>query len=457
MYVTHITYMAAICKAISAKDKWMSKSQNKEIVKKWAKELEQYGYNESHLDLAINLMLKMAGEKGTRDMSEYVRDFDWNIFNNCCKCTCLLCRDTPNREDRNDPDLLSETDLVCKCAAKVLSNRDKYRDALVVKKCGLVHSKLTEKVKKLSESLEKNQKIPDWHPNTNEQVLDLIHPSLYCYVDGLTQKRFGFDDLSVKAPDLFQWLPATFDLSSGKFISDINGFPRCCSDNDELYQTVEEVFSEFLPSINECLSKYLPDYDSQKYDKLQVIVKMANTVLTPDKPSFPGGNWHLEGISSEHIACTAIHYYHNDNVVDSGLYTRVPVTEDQEHGLEYPQSEFHTMPVHYLLPNSSDGPHVQHLGPVMTNQNDCLIFPNFVQHKVSAFHLGDPTRSGVRKILLFWIVNPKHRILSTGDVQQANFGLQDAKIYRELLMYHRSHETDEQNKMYTSELSLCEH
>jgi hypothetical protein len=27
----------------------------------------------------------------------------------------------------------------------------------------------------------------DWHPGSNKQVLDLVHPSLYCYVTGLTR------------------------------------------------------------------------------------------------------------------------------------------------------------------------------------------------------------------------------------------------------------------------------
>jgi hypothetical protein len=32
--------------------------------------------------------------------------------------------------------------------------------------------------------------------------------------------------------------------------------------------------------------------------KLQVIVKLANIVLTPDKPSYAGGKWHVEGATS---------------------------------------------------------------------------------------------------------------------------------------------------------------
>ena len=30
------------------------------------------------------------------------------------------------------------------------------------------------------------QNKQDWHPNSNEQVLDLVHPSLHCFVFGKT-------------------------------------------------------------------------------------------------------------------------------------------------------------------------------------------------------------------------------------------------------------------------------
>jgi len=38
------------------------------------------------------------------------------------------------------------------------------------------------------------------------------------------------------------------------------------------------------------------DQISLKGRTLQVIVKLANIVLTPEKPSYPGGKWHVEGL-----------------------------------------------------------------------------------------------------------------------------------------------------------------
>ncbi|KAJ3301378.1 hypothetical protein HDU93_006886, partial [Gonapodya sp. JEL0774] len=37
---------------------------------------------------------------------------------------------------------------------------------------------------------------------------------------------------------------------------------------------------------------------------LQVIFKLATIILTPEKPKYAGGNWHLEGMENEAIAAT---------------------------------------------------------------------------------------------------------------------------------------------------------
>lgn len=37
----------------------------------------------------------------------------------------------------------------------------------------------------------------------------------------------------------------------------------------------------------------------EEFRKLQIIVKLANIHLTPEKPSYGGGSWHVEGQSNE--------------------------------------------------------------------------------------------------------------------------------------------------------------
>ena len=54
----------------------------------------------------------------------------------------------------------------------------------------------------------------------------------------------------------------------------------------------------------------------------QVIVKLASIELTPEKPKYDGGSWHLEGMLNEHIVATAIYYYDVDNITSSGIRFR---------------------------------------------------------------------------------------------------------------------------------------
>ncbi|KAJ3513542.1 hypothetical protein NMY22_g15007 [Coprinellus aureogranulatus] len=52
---------------------------------------------------------------------------------------------------------------------------------------------------------------------------------------------------------------------------------------------------------------------------LQIIVKLANIELTPEKPKYNGGTWHVEGKQNEHICATALYYYSSSNIKSSHL------------------------------------------------------------------------------------------------------------------------------------------
>ena len=61
---------------------------------------------------------------------------------------------------------------------------------------------------------------------------------------------------------------------------------------------------------------------------LQVIVKLANIELTPEKPTYDGGSWHVEGQLNERICATALYYYDSKNVADNSLAFRHRTDED---------------------------------------------------------------------------------------------------------------------------------
>lgn len=41
---------------------------------------------------------------------------------------------------------------------------------------------------------------------------------------------------------------------------------------------------------------------------------MANIYLTPEKPEYNGGVWHVEGMNNEKIVSSGIYYYESENI-----------------------------------------------------------------------------------------------------------------------------------------------
>ncbi|EOD46472.1 putative duf1665 domain containing protein [Neofusicoccum parvum UCRNP2] len=150
-----------------------------------------------------------------------------------------------------------------------------------------------------------------------------------------------------------------------------------------------------------------------KASGLQVIFKLANIHLTPEKPEYSASNWHVEGALNEHICATAIYYYDSENVTDSFLGFRQSV--DAEAMVMRPQqNEWSSALEFYGIENEAAT--IQDLGRVLTRQGRLLAFPNVMQHQVQPFRLADPTKPGHRKILAMFLVDPHVPILSTANV-----------------------------------------
>ncbi|CAD0113384.1 unnamed protein product, partial [Aureobasidium uvarum] len=166
----------------------------------------------------------------------------------------------------------------------------------------------------------------------------------------------------------------------------------------------------------EVLEEPLLDLRKEYADSgLQVIVKLANTYLTPDDPVWEGGSWHVEGLLNEHIVATAIYYFSNDNITPSYLKFRHNCNEEAHLDLEYEQGDWEHLEKITGFQNDQDVL-IQNLGSVLCEQGRLLAFPNVLQHNVGSFQLEDNTRPGERKILALFLVDPHVRILSTSKV-----------------------------------------
>ena len=59
---------------------------------------------------------------------------------------------------------------------------------------------------------------------------------------------------------------------------------------------------------------------------------------------------------------------------------------------------------------------MQGIGDVITKTHRCVAFPNRYQQQVRPFRLENPTKPGHHKVVVFLLVDPTQRILSTTDV-----------------------------------------
>ncbi|KAL4909565.1 hypothetical protein BDW74DRAFT_83181 [Aspergillus multicolor] len=232
-------------------------------------------------------------------------------------------------------------------------------------------------------------------------------------------------------------------------------------------------------------TKHFPDH------KFQVIVKLANIELTPEKPDYEGGTWHIEGQLNERIVASAIYYYDCENITPSSLAFRQRANDDFL-DINYEQDMHHFLQQIYGFPDDVDGWNdglvTQDLGSVESKEGRLITFPNKLQHRVSPFSLADRSKSGHRKILALFLVDPHHRIISSanvppqredwrekqdqsqGDPQQVLsqgeggavpgyvMTMEEAKALRLELMQERGLKAEEHNQAYQiGSFSLCEH
>ncbi|WP_372346811.1 DUF4246 domain-containing protein [Streptomyces sp. KL116D] len=346
-----------------------------------------------------------------------------------------------------------------------------------------LRSRLREAVRVLEEVPDAEK---DWHPGSDGQVLDLVHPSLFCLVNGVSTAperawrnptdRYSKYEFSEK----FQWLPRTStsvptatspsartsttstraaprperrparavrahasplgerphrsappaapadrDRSLRLVRLGARAYPRKTPDGDDAaheeavqawataYDAWRENRHPVVPDAPAFIAPELPD-DSARIDlrgrRPQVIAKLATIHLTPERPEYPGGSWHVEGMLNERIVSTGIYYWDSENITESRLSFPVPrsTTRSTE------QNDDDGMREVYGLEN--EDALNQTLGSASTPAGRCLAFPNVLQHRVSPFRLADPARPGHRKILAFFLVDPSETIVSTSDV-----------------------------------------
>jgi hypothetical protein len=238
------------------------------------------------------------------------------------------------------------------------------------------------------------------------------------------------------------------------FLSEINNLPTM-----ELVEPISNVLKSMVPIFNKLLEKLVRDNiimlknEKIRLEDCQMIVKAQQINLKTSHMNgvHAEGGWHLEGTSEEKIIASGIYYYDSKNVAPTDLNFRIRIRE--------PSAE-------WFEENGKDSVNNTHeLGYITTGKDLAIVFPNMLQHKVSKIELTGRQKKngGHRSILVFWLVHPDHRIVSTRDVYplQGKILPNEASVYREMLMYERRNKNRERIYEYTppndDDYSLCEH
>ncbi|KAG8696074.1 hypothetical protein FRC08_007385 [Ceratobasidium sp. 394] len=325
----------------------------------------------------------------------------------------------------------------------------------------LIKAKLVAGVTRLENTLDPGK---HWRPRSNGLVLDLVHPSLYpivynrtlAYPPGLTDrdttklrpvppKSRKNGTRSYHVSEKFQWLPTDFVVSgdgkSVKSVSYINNLNP--HHHHDLHKAIEEIIGRFLPLFERVLTDSIPnieavpertwpnryrvaDVPSRGYTlgsleqrrvgyklaerTIQVIVKLENIHLTPEKPEYLGDSWHIEGMSNEAIAASGVYCFAEENITESRMAFRTAVSYPSTYKRGIIRDSVFTWGI------SSNDPLVNKLGAVVACQGRAIAFPNNYQHRVSPFELKDKTKPGHRKIVTLLLVDPSVDVLSTTTV-----------------------------------------
>ncbi len=328
------------------------------------------------------------------------------------------------------------------------------------------------------------QEKKDYHPGSGKTVRDIVHPSLYCYVDGVSKVNASpWSNFNVKnlkkdyeygsvdfwgrqyEDSKYQWLPAEFVVNDeGKVAinSYINNLDK--EKYPEAYECIANIFSSFMPAFEQVCSTLRNDFygndDAEdvrgverniplRNRKLQVVTKIVEYRVNKEE-NFDGV-WHVEGMSHENILATGLYIFKREENFDGAdidfrrfLYPY----EGEDLIYSTPQNA-------HRQTDQMGGGDVKPLGRLQTPEGRAIVFPNSHIHKLSNMSSKDG-KDAVRRILVFWLVNPDVPIVSTANVepQQEVMTFKQAKEYQlELMKERKVHKEDYSQR----EVYLCEH
>lgn len=261
-----------LSKAIRAKSGWTTKYKDKEIVEKWKEEFKDQNPKSRHVDEVFDYMLR---ELQWYDKIESTRP------------------EFSDKKFKMGPD-----------------DRIVFSDEAIDEKTAESFASAVTEFEKVTPK--------DYHPGSNNLVVDLVHPSLFHLQYGRTKMvkegalrvvEYEEEVGNFKKTDFlplkrFQWLPAELCLDrkskTFSFTSYINNlhplkFP-------DLYSRIAAVFNEVIPGLNFSLARYLSKQyirvpipagphaykgtDDEFYEKYEIDGRLSNEEFTKARIDF---------------------------------------------------------------------------------------------------------------------------------------------------------------------------
>jgi predicted DNA-binding WGR domain protein len=308
-----------------------------------------------------------------------------------------------------------------------------------------------------------DKSIIDYHPNSNNKVRDIVHPSLYPLITNIKKTKEKTDYWGrTYENSKYQWLPSEFSIDKDgkcKIDSYINNLPIT---ETEIYNNIEKLFEFILPQFENIWSyiKAIKLYSGDilgatkdiaykqlflKNRKLQIITKIVKIELN-NKDSLEGA-WHVEGMSHENIVATASCTLEQDKNFDAKLMFKRKYTINEAFKILLGTCQNPPNELDKLL-NEGTVP----LGKSNIKDGSLIIFPNSHIHKIDMESKNKSKQT--RTIIVFWLINPDIKIKSTKDIKQQNYNIKEAYKTRLKLMEER---TLYKNSFNIRDLNLCEH
>ncbi len=162
-----------------------------------------------------------------------------------------------------------------------------------------------------------------------------LHPELYSVIERLIAKSIPLWNLTLSSTYAgrqarIQHEYTDYDYPLGREAPEELGDDY---DARDLWEKTNRVLQRPEPGDYEPFQRPVDEQINLREDfgeqGLQVIVKLANIALTPEKPAYEGGSWHVEGQLNERICATALYYYDSKNIADNFLAFRHRTEEEE--------------------------------------------------------------------------------------------------------------------------------